>query len=138
MPVQLLQRKAEDKDPFHRVGGEIPRQTLAPQRGDLCGIAGERHIDRKRQRRQHRDEPRRESPRQRQAGDAAEREQHQRFRKELADHFSSKRFVILFLLVAQLITGIVMANALYRIFRPLGLLNSVQGLILADSTLAVE
>ena len=45
--------------------------------------------------------------------------------------------VILFLLVAQLIPGIVMANALYRIFRPLGLLNSVQGLILADSTLAV-
>ena len=45
--------------------------------------------------------------------------------------------VVLFLLVAQLIPGIVMANALYRIFRPLGLLNSVQGLILADSTLAV-
>jgi len=45
--------------------------------------------------------------------------------------------VILFLLIAQLIPGIVMANALYRIFRPLGLLNSVQGLILADSTLAV-
>jgi multiple sugar transport system permease protein len=47
------------------------------------------------------------------------------------------RLVILFLLVAQLIPGIVMANALYRIFRPLGLLNSVPGLILADSTLAV-
>jgi multiple sugar transport system permease protein len=47
------------------------------------------------------------------------------------------RAVILFLLVAQLIPGIVMANALYRIFRPLGLLNSVQGLILADTTLAV-
>lgn len=45
--------------------------------------------------------------------------------------------VILFLLVAQLIPGIVMANALYRIFLPLHLLNSVQGLILADSTLAV-
>jgi multiple sugar transport system permease protein len=47
------------------------------------------------------------------------------------------RPVILFLLVAQLIPGIVMANALYRIFRPLGLLNSVPGLILADCTLAV-
>jgi multiple sugar transport system permease protein len=45
--------------------------------------------------------------------------------------------VILFLLVAQLIPGIVMANALFRIFRPLGLLNSVRGLILADTTLAV-
>ena len=45
--------------------------------------------------------------------------------------------VILFLLVAQLIPGIVMANALYRIFLPLHLLNSVGGLILADSTLAV-
>jgi multiple sugar transport system permease protein len=45
--------------------------------------------------------------------------------------------LILFLLVAQLIPGIVMANALFRIYRPLGLLNSVQGLILADSTLAV-
>jgi multiple sugar transport system permease protein len=45
--------------------------------------------------------------------------------------------VILFLLVAQLIPGIVMANALYRIFLPLHLLNSVAGLILADSTLAV-
>jgi multiple sugar transport system permease protein len=45
--------------------------------------------------------------------------------------------LILFLLVAQLIPGIVMANALFRIYRPLGLLNSVQGLILADTTLAV-
>jgi multiple sugar transport system permease protein len=45
--------------------------------------------------------------------------------------------VILFLLVAQLIPGIVMANALYRIFLPLHLLNSIAGLILADSTLAV-
>jgi multiple sugar transport system permease protein len=47
------------------------------------------------------------------------------------------QLVILFLLVAQLIPGIVMANALYQIFRSLNLLNSVQGLILADSTLAV-
>jgi multiple sugar transport system permease protein len=30
-----------------------------------------------------------------------------------------------------------MANALYRIFLPLGLLNTLQGLVLADSTLAV-
>jgi multiple sugar transport system permease protein len=47
------------------------------------------------------------------------------------------RGVITFLLVAQLVPGIVMANALYRIFLPLGMLNTLQGLVLADSTLAV-
>jgi multiple sugar transport system permease protein len=41
------------------------------------------------------------------------------------------------LLIVQLIPGIVMANALYRIFSSLGILNSAEALILADSTLAV-
>ena len=41
------------------------------------------------------------------------------------------------LLIVQLIPGIVMANALYRIFASLGILNSAESLILADSTLAV-
>jgi multiple sugar transport system permease protein len=41
------------------------------------------------------------------------------------------------LLIVQLIPGIVMANALYRIFSSLGILDSPEALILADSTLAV-
>jgi multiple sugar transport system permease protein len=41
------------------------------------------------------------------------------------------------LLIVQLIPGIVMANSLYRIFSSLGILNSAEALILADSTLAV-
>jgi multiple sugar transport system permease protein len=41
------------------------------------------------------------------------------------------------LLIVQLVPGIVMANALYRILASFGLLNSAASLILADSTLAV-
>ncbi|MFI9383279.1 carbohydrate ABC transporter permease [Kutzneria sp. NPDC052558] len=41
------------------------------------------------------------------------------------------------LLIVQLIPGIVMANALYRLFATLGVLNSPEALVLADSTLAV-
>jgi len=41
------------------------------------------------------------------------------------------------LLIVQLIPGIVMANALYRVFAVLGVLNSPEALVLADSTLAV-
>jgi multiple sugar transport system permease protein len=41
------------------------------------------------------------------------------------------------LLIVQLIPGIVMANALYGIFSRLGILDSAESLILADSTLAV-
>jgi multiple sugar transport system permease protein len=41
------------------------------------------------------------------------------------------------LLVVQLIPGIVMANALYRIISSLGFLNSAGALVLADSTIAV-
>ncbi|WP_328581337.1 carbohydrate ABC transporter permease [Streptomyces sp. NBC_00370] len=41
------------------------------------------------------------------------------------------------LLIVQLVPGIVMANALYRIFSSAGILDSAPALILADSTLAV-
>jgi multiple sugar transport system permease protein len=41
------------------------------------------------------------------------------------------------LLVAQMIPGIIMAMGFYAIYLSLGLLNSVAGLIIADSTLAV-
>ncbi|MEV6604592.1 carbohydrate ABC transporter permease [Kutzneria sp. NPDC051319] len=47
------------------------------------------------------------------------------------------RPVLFSLLIVQLIPGIVMANALYRVFSTLGLLNSPEALVLADSTLAV-
>jgi multiple sugar transport system permease protein len=40
-------------------------------------------------------------------------------------------------LVTQMIPGIVVANALYSAYSDLGLLNSVWGLILADSTLGI-
>ncbi|MDX3804470.1 carbohydrate ABC transporter permease [Streptomyces sp. AK04-3B] len=43
----------------------------------------------------------------------------------------------LFLLIAQMIPGIVMAMGFYGIFLDLGLLNSWWGLIIADSTIAV-
>jgi multiple sugar transport system permease protein len=49
----------------------------------------------------------------------------------------SSRPVLLSLLIVQLIPGIVMANALYRVFATVGLLNSPLALVLADSTLAV-
>ena len=41
------------------------------------------------------------------------------------------------LLIAQMIPGIIMANALFKIMTSLHLVNTVVGLILADSTLAV-
>ena len=41
------------------------------------------------------------------------------------------------LLVAQMIPGIIMATGFYAIYADLGLLNTLPGLILADSTLAV-
>jgi multiple sugar transport system permease protein len=49
----------------------------------------------------------------------------------------SSRPVLFSLLIVQLIPGIVMANALYRVFSTLGLLDSPEALVLADSTLAV-
>ena len=42
--------------------------------------------------------------------------------------------VLLVILISQMIPGIVVANALYSAYSNLGLLNSVPGLILADST----
>jgi multiple sugar transport system permease protein len=45
--------------------------------------------------------------------------------------------VLLVILISQMIPGIVVANALYSAYSNLGLLNSVWGLILADSTLAI-
>jgi multiple sugar transport system permease protein len=47
------------------------------------------------------------------------------------------RPVLFALLIVQLIPGIVMANALYGVFSKLGMLNSPEALVLADSTLAV-
>lgn len=41
------------------------------------------------------------------------------------------------LLVAQMVPGIVMATGFYAIYADLGLLNTLPGLILADSTLAI-
>jgi multiple sugar transport system permease protein len=41
------------------------------------------------------------------------------------------------LLIAQMIPGIVIANALYTVYNDLGLLNSIPGLILADATHAI-
>jgi multiple sugar transport system permease protein len=45
--------------------------------------------------------------------------------------------VLLVILISQMIPGIVVANALYAAYSDLGLLNSVWGLILADSTIAI-
>ena len=46
--------------------------------------------------------------------------------------------VILFgILISQMIPGIVIANALYAAYNDLGLLNSIPGLILADSTAGI-
>jgi len=45
--------------------------------------------------------------------------------------------VLLGILISQMIPGIVVANALYSAFSDLGLLNSVWGLILADSTAGI-
>jgi multiple sugar transport system permease protein len=45
--------------------------------------------------------------------------------------------VLLGILVSQMVPGIVVANALYGAYNDLGLLNSVAGLILADSTAGI-
>jgi multiple sugar transport system permease protein len=45
--------------------------------------------------------------------------------------------VLLGILISQMIPGIVVANALYSAFSDLGLLNTVWGLILADSTAGI-
>jgi multiple sugar transport system permease protein len=45
--------------------------------------------------------------------------------------------VLLLILISQMIPGIVVANALYRFYTDIGLLNSIPGLILADSALAI-
>ena len=44
---------------------------------------------------------------------------------------------LLAILIAQMIPGIVIANALYAAYNDIGLLNSIPGLILADSTHSV-
>jgi len=45
--------------------------------------------------------------------------------------------VMLALLVSQMIPGIVIANSLYTAYNKIGLLNSVSGLVLADSSAAI-
>lgn len=45
--------------------------------------------------------------------------------------------IMLALLVSQMIPGIVIANSLYTFYNKVGLLNSVPGLVLADSTSAI-
>jgi multiple sugar transport system permease protein len=45
--------------------------------------------------------------------------------------------VLLAILVSQMVPGIVVANALYSAYNDLGLLNSIGGLILADSTAGI-
>ncbi len=45
--------------------------------------------------------------------------------------------VLLAILISQMIPGIVVANALYSAYSDLGLLNSIGGLILADSTAGI-
>lgn len=44
---------------------------------------------------------------------------------------------LLFILISQMIPGIVIANGLYSFYEGIGLLNSIPGLILANSTAAV-
>jgi multiple sugar transport system permease protein len=45
--------------------------------------------------------------------------------------------VLLAILISQMVPNIVVANALYSVYSDLGLLNSVAGLILADSSLGI-
>src|SRR3954454_25398519 len=52
-------------------------------------------------------------------------------------HIPGANLVLLVILVSQMIPGIVVANALYSAYSDLGLLNSVTGLILADSTAGI-
>ena len=47
------------------------------------------------------------------------------------------QLVLLLILVSQMVPGIVVANALYSAYNDLGLLNSIGGLILADSTAGI-
>jgi multiple sugar transport system permease protein len=47
------------------------------------------------------------------------------------------RGVMLALLISQMIPGIVIANSLYTVYVKLGLLNSILGLVLADSSAAI-
>jgi multiple sugar transport system permease protein len=47
------------------------------------------------------------------------------------------RVVLLGVLISQMIPGIVVANALYTAYNSVGLLNSIPGLILADSTAGI-
>jgi multiple sugar transport system permease protein len=42
--------------------------------------------------------------------------------------------LLFFVLISQMIPGIVIANALYTVYTPLGLINSIPGLILADAS----
>ncbi len=42
--------------------------------------------------------------------------------------------LVFFVLISQMIPGIVIANALYTVYSPLGLINSIPGLILADAS----
>lgn len=44
---------------------------------------------------------------------------------------------LLAILISQMIPGIVIANALYTAYEPLGLLNSIPGLVVANSTAAI-
>ncbi len=46
-------------------------------------------------------------------------------------------FALLAILISQMIPGIVIANALYTAYEQLGLLNSIPGLIIANSTSAI-
>jgi len=45
--------------------------------------------------------------------------------------------VLFAILISQMVPGIVVANALYSAYNDLGLLNSIPGLILADSTAGI-
>jgi multiple sugar transport system permease protein len=54
-------------------------------------------------------------------------------------HFKIRwaNWVLLAILISQMVPGIVVANALYSAYNDLGMLNSIGGLILADSTAGI-
>jgi multiple sugar transport system permease protein len=52
-------------------------------------------------------------------------------------HVPGANLVLLVILISQMVPGIVVANALYSAYSDLGLLNSIGGLILADSTAGI-
>jgi multiple sugar transport system permease protein len=52
-------------------------------------------------------------------------------------HVPGANVVLLVILISQMVPGIVVANALYSAYSDLGLLNSIGGLILADSTAGI-